>query len=432
MHLQFDLQPETDPQAESVVKGHVFSLVEEPHRSLIQDTEHPDIELVLGDNLAALSALYERYEASVDVIYLDPPYNTGKNVFTYVDKHEGTKKEGSSIWLSLMKRRLMKAYDLLNDEGVIMVSIGNEEHAHLRILMDEIFGSKNFISNLVWIGNGASNATFTRGGIDYILIYAKNKKLLTKWQTPKPHAEKMMNVVSTALARGKTHVEAEKLLKAYIARNPDMSGGMKSYHRIDKDGEIYTTASIVNSLYRPNLKFDVTDPETGRVYPSPEKGWTMNKETFTKRLNNGEIVFSGNRPRRKILLRQMSHMLPSSLIDEPRSIAHNELARIIGKGKFTYPKNVSVIKQWLKTSTYNRKDAVILDFFAGSGTTGQAVAEMNTEDEGQRTCILVTNNESNIADEVTIPRIKNVLTGEWADGKEHEPLRGNLHVYELE
>lgn len=431
--LTYTVHPETDPLSLRVTdEGYVPSLRYKAENSLIRADDAPDTELVIGDNLAALTALTGQYEGKVDAIYIDPPYNTGKNIFTYKDGVKGGRRTRHEVWLSLMQRRLEKAYSLLSPTGVMMVSIGNDEHAHLKLLLDGIFGAQNFIDNIVWIGNGASNGTFTRSGIDYILIYGKNKKALAPWRTPKPGADEMIALVDSALLNGATRDEAQSKLRAYIKRNPHLSGGLKGYANVDMEGEVYSTASLVNALYRPNLMFDVTDPATGRVYPSPSKGWTLSKELFEERIKKGEIVFQANRPRRKLYLRERGTMLPSPIIEDTRSIGTEELRRIIGRTEFTYPKNTAVILRWLRTVTYDDPDAVVMDFFAGSGTTGQAVMEMNAVDGGNRKCILVTNNENAIADTVTIPRLWNVLTGEWADNKSRPALRGNLKVYELE
>lgn len=431
--LSFDDQSEVDELVLRSIGGDIPSLVHNAQNSLLRGQNEPEVELVVGDNLAALYALSERYEGAVDAIYVDPPYNTGKNIFTYQDGASGGRKKKHEMWLSFMSRRLRKAYGLLSPTGVLMVSIGNDEHAHLKLMLDDIFGPQNFIDNLVWIGNGASNGTFTRSGIDYILIYAKNKKLLLPWRTPKPHAETMIQLVDKEITKGSTTEEAQAALRTFIKKNRHvLRGGLQSYNQVDSTGEIYTTASIVNALYRPNLMYDVTDPLTGKVYPSPSKGWTLSEKLFKERLDKGEILFVGNRPRRKLFLRERGVMLPSPVIEDTRALGSEELSRIIGRNRFTYPKNTAVIRRWLETVTYNNPHAVIMDFFAGSGTTGQAIMQMNSVDSGQRKCILVTNNENNIAYEVTIPRLQNLLTGEWEDRQEHEPLPGNLNVYTME
>jgi len=389
---------------------------------MTEQTSQPSIELHIGDNLDVLQDISQTYANKVDVIYIDPPYNTGKPIFLYHDKRLD--------WEDFMQQRLDACYPLLSDSGVILVSINDQEHHTLRFMLDKIFGKKNFISTIVWKGNGTSQSKFARGGIDYIVVYAKDKSKASEWKEPKESAQHLLKVAKKAQENNLTPQQAQEALRKFIKQDASLPKGLASYNMVDENYEIYTTSSITNSLYRPNLKFTIINPATGKEYPSPDNGWIFSQETFTKLLNDGRIVFGENRPRKKQFLKENMFQNPYPYIDETRAIGHNELQNIIGKNNFKNPKNTNVLKKWINIVSGYKKDAVIMDFFAGSGTTGQAVAELNHEDGGTRSCVLVTNNENNIATGITIPRLENVLSGNWADRKVHPVLPNVLTIHE--
>lgn len=381
------------------------------------------IDLYIGENKETLEAL--EMEGQVDVVYIDPPYNTGKPIFLYDDKRVD--------WEDFIYERIRLAHPLMAENGVMLVSINDQELHTLRVIMDRVFGKKNFISTLVWKSNGNSKSRFSRGGIDYVVAYAKDKKLAPEWRERKEYADEMMSIVSKAQAKGFSPQEAQTLLKAYLKKNHQIPKGLVSYSNVDEDYNAFTTASIVNNLYRPNLKYVVTDPATNREYPPPDNGWTISEAKFNELYRDGRIVFKGNRPRKKYLLKDTLYQRPYAHIEEMRSVGHYELERIIGKNRFKNPKNTGVLKKWIDIVSGYKKDAVVMDFFAGSGTTGQAVAELNHQDGGTRSCILVTNNENNIAEDITIPRLTRVLSGDWDDNTiQHDKLPNQLRVYRKE
>lgn len=380
------------------------------------------ITLCVGENKNYLEKYLNDYMNRINVIYIDPPYNTGGNVFQYNDKRD------TAYWHDFMVERLRIAKKYLAPDGVIMVSIDDHEHHNLRTILDSVFGAENFVSNIVWMSGGNSHAKFDRGGLDYIVVYAKNKKQAPDWWEPKNNVQEIFDFVNILKNRGLSTKVAEIELRKFFKNNSrKFPAGLASYNHIDNDWEIYTTASIVNSLDRPSLKYDIVDPETGRVYHHPDKGWTISKDYFQKLYDSGHIVFSGNRPRKKCFLKDFLKQKPSPIINESRSKAYYELKKIIGENTYRYTKNVSVLKKWINIVTGKNKRAIVLDFFAGSGSTGQAVAELNAEDNGMREVVLMTNNENNIADDITIPRLENILSGHWVSG-DVVPLPGVLTV----
>ena len=390
----------------------------------MQKAHATQVTLAIGDNKDYLVKYGETYRNKVDIIYIDPPYNTHNKDFQYNDKQE------RSQWSRFIQERLKLSQNFLKETGIIIVSIDDSEHHNMRILLDQVYGAENFISNVVWIGSGSSKVRFSRGGLDYMLIYAKDKKQAPQWWEPKDNAQDILNFVAKQKEKQVTIDEAEFALKKFLKVNQDKyAAGLASYASIDSQWRVFTTASIVNSLDRPNLKYDITDPATGVVYPHPDKGWTLSKATYQALYDKGMIVFAGNRPRKKYFLEDNMTQKPQPIVQESRSKAHSQLEKIIGKNNFRYSKNVSVLKKWFNIVSGNQKDAIIMDFFAGSGSTGQAVLEMNAEDQGTRQVVLMTNNEQEIATTVTLPRLRNIISGDWVSGKQR-PLLGLLEIDE--
>lgn len=393
--------------------------------------------LMEGDNLASLLAMREAGK-KVDVIYIDPPYNTG-NEFVYndkiVDKEDSFKH---SKWLSFMEKRLKVARDLMTDDGVIFVSIGDDEQANLKLLMDEVFGEENFISNVIYDGSLKNNSRFISNGHDYMLIYVKNKELLIEndviWREEKQGLDLIFNFLDTLNKHG---YQGDKTLdlKLFLKDNNSSLGkGLMAYNNIEfYNGEyrVYTSGD----LSAPGGKggdYDVYHPVTQKKVKKPKSGWRYSKATMDEKLQNNEILFGATEdkiPRFKRVLSKHDNIrqVARSYFWEERSTANKELNTIMGGKSFDFPKHVNVIKRWIKLVTNNNKNAKVLDFFAGSETTGHAVLELNKEDGGHRQFILCTNNENNICRDVTYERLRRVINGYTTPkGKEVEGLPANL------
>jgi 16S rRNA G966 N2-methylase RsmD len=411
-------------------------LTGDPARAIGTDSAHPHV-LIEGDNLHALACLRYSHLGSVDAIYIDPPYNTGKE-FRYNDKLVGEEDEWRhSKWLSFMHRRLLLAQELLRDTGVVLISIDDNEQAHLKLLCDQVFGPRNFVAQLVWQGGRKNDSRFISVGHDYILIYARNRQALldanVRWRERKSGMDDILSAGADIWARSGGDADAATVaLKAWFRQLPagHPARAHKHYNRIcERAGRVFFPADI-SWPGGGGPTYPVLHPLTGEPCRVPSGGWRYPApERMLEMREMGRICFGIDHktvPTRKSFLEEIDSEVPQSVFDRDRRAANKELASLLGKSKFQFPKNVDVLARWLKIVT--GKDAVILDFFAGSGSTGHAVAALNAADGGTRQVILVTNNENGICDEVTWPRLRNVLTGAWAGGP-HEPLPGSLRYF---
>ena len=368
----------------------------------------PNHILIEGDNLEALTALAYTHENSVDVIYIDPPYNTGNKDFVYndsfVDSEDGYRH---SKWLSFMDKRLRIAKRLLSDHGVIFISIDDNEQANLKLLCDEVFGCDGFVGNVIWERVDSPRMDVTGFSVrhDYILVYAKpnfNLKRIPVTEVP------------------------------------------EHYNKIDEQGRRYYTKPmrIMGGHISESLFYPLIAPDGTEVYPFDKKGeksgwrWSKKKvEEERERLDwvNGK---NGWNPYFRIYAENMKDMPVETVwhfekVGSNRT-AKNNLNELLGDNAFSYPKPVTLVKHILTISS--DKDSIVLDFFAGSGTTLHATMQLNAEDGGHRKCILVTNNENNICEEVTYERNKRVINGYTTPkGEEVEGLKANnLRYYQID
>lgn len=435
--------------------------------SSLNDANHVVIK---GENFYALQTLLYSHREKVDVIYIDPPYNTGNADWIYNDRYvEGSDAFRHSKWLSFMERRLNLAKQLLKPTGVLVVAIDDNEHHYLRMLLDQVMGAQNFLVNISWQGRGKNDRRFTGGGQDYMLAYAKDAANLiaadVRWIETKPGSTEMIAVADeafkTAVAEGWANAEAAtfatKALRAHIKENKEfLAGGLLQYNTVDEDGRIFREGPMSSPNFRANLLYDIMHPITGKPVKKPEKGWTASQETMAEWIANGEVVFGADeskQPNRKLILDVKNEQVPLPSFNADRDTATKHLEDLLGSKRFPFPKNHEVLARWF--SIISGKEALILDFFAGSGTTAEAVAFLNTQDGGTRRAILITNNElkekdaarlskegyfpgdeqwesEGIYHHVTMPRVKAVLTGQRPDGSKHgEPLSGNAYFLEL-
>lgn len=393
--------------------------------------------LIESDNLAALASLQLTHQGKVDVIYIDPPYNTGNKGFVYNDARTSrisdvVNDDGSSVdiesygrtldgdlrgvgrdnperhslWLSFMEKRLWLAKHLLADTGVIFVSIDDNEYARLKLLMDTVFGEDNFVGSFVWqkTTSRRNDAKYLSNSHEYVLTYMKDA-----WD------------------------------RRLLPRSEDQ---LKRYRYDDNDGRgRYALDTLSVARATPSSIYPIVNPDTGEEhYPPKGRAWGVSPEGYQRLFDDGRTSFgvSGtSAPKRKKYLTEVRDgVTPKTLLlsSEVGDTAQGtkEVKSILGGGVFNYPKPASLIKHLVQM---NKKDALVLDFFAGSGTTAHAVAELNKEDGGNRQCILVTHgdeNGKNIAEDITAERIKRVLSGKnWNDGVEREPLPGQLSYYRL-
>jgi len=332
-----------------------------------------------GDNLEVLKLLQTAYYRKVKMIYIDPPYNTG-NDFVYADDFadplarykevtaQTTKSNPETMgrfhtnWLNMMYPRLRLAANLLRDDGVIFISIDDNEITNLRRLCDEVFGEENFVAQFIWkCRQNKDNRNISGVSVDqeYIICYTKQ--------------------FGNRVFRG-----TDRKVEQY--KNPDN----------DPRGP-WTSANMVGLATadaRPNLHYDLVNPTDGINYGRPPKGWRYDRNTMKRLIDEDRIIWPDSpdgRPRKKSFLNEISEVLPgySSVFGDGiyTNAATKELFSIFQGHYFDFPKPVEIIKQLI--SQVNNPDDIILDFFSGSATTAHAVMQLNAEDGGNRRFILV-------------------------------------------
>lgn len=390
-------------------------LIEDTTKAIISSEEDaPNHILIEGDNLEALTTLAYTHEGKIDVIYIDPPYNTGNKDFVYndriVDKEDSYRH---SKWLSFMNKRLRIAKQLLSDKGVIFISIDDNEQAQLKLLCDEVFGQEKFVATIPWRKRTAKSDVphYLSQDYEWILCYA-----------------------NINYAAG-----IQKETRKYYETN-DFPGRPWRVHDLTKQ----TTA-----LERPNSFFTIINPNNRREYSAnPNRTWAITKETFEDYYKQHRIVFPGDYDFLNIskpALRywkeddeiksgdRFGYTTVSSYINESVGMTQDgtkDIINIFGDKAFGFPKPMSLIQYLLRISNPHFSNLTVLDFFAGSGTTLHATMQLNAEDGGHRKCILVTNNENNICEEVTYERNKRVINGYTTPKGEEVPgLKNNTLRY---
>ncbi len=420
----------------------------EPVEAPTPGPDAPNHILIEGDNLHALTALSFTHEGKIDVIYIDPPYNTGNKDFKYndsfVDREDSYRH---SKWLSFMKKRLELAKRLLSEKGVIFISIDENESHNLRILLDEIFGESNFIEQLIWNKRIPKNDKGIGNIHEYIFLYAKNYCREHIFMQKKEGIEDVNEIVALLKKRKVPIPEAEKEIKKFYKKN-GYDRGITLYNSLDSEYKLWGKINVS----WPNAKtfgprYVVIHPETGKPCKVPDRGWRWTQETFLGLLDNENIVrlHDGSFICGRIWFAKDENTQPSSIkyleevndfllrsIISTKSDGSVALIDVLGESKFDYPKPIDLIHRLLSSVNQNR--STILDFFAGSGTTLHATMQLNAEDGGSRQCILVTNNENNIAEEVCYERNRRVIQG-YANAK-GEKVAGltnnNLRYYRTE
>ena len=319
-----------------------------------------------GDNYPVLKKLYNSYYKKIDLIYIDPPYNTG-NDFTYNDDF-AMGADRHSAWLSFMSRRLKAARPLLKESGCIFIAIDQSELYTLKLLCDQIFGEENFVNDFMWLHGKGKKDRWSRTLQQHTLCYAYDKNKL------KPFREN----VQTDWA--KKNVDDDP-------RGNWFSGSI----------------SFTEGRSNPNHKnfYSITSP-SGVVWT---RQWMVSQNEMQKLIAQQRIFWGAapaydKVPRIKIFNEESAEVIPRNIIEKIESTraAQRHLDKLLGeKGAFDNPKPVSLITHLLKVSCMPQ-DAIVMDFFAGSGTTFEAVCTLNAQDSGQRRCILVQKDENGIAD----------------------------------
>ena len=358
------------------------------------------------------------HKGKIDIIYIDPPYNTGNKDFIFNDRYvdsEDTYRH--SKWLSFMKKRLELAKNLLKDTGVIFISIDDNELAQLKLIMDghsDLFGENNFVAIFPRKSGIAPRIDAKHISVehDYVVCYARKIDPLK------------LNRIS--MAEDESYKFEDEFVK---------SRGRYKLNKLDR-GSIHYSESLVYSIEAPDHTL---------IWPGGKKGrsnwtWRWNKDKIKWGIKNKYIVFKKTKNGQSVYFKQyqfvdnknnrIARTIPfkSIILDFTNEQGNKELENIFHKRVFDYPKPVSLIKFLIKL--VDNKNALVLDFMAGTGTTGHAILDLNKEDGGNRKFILCTNNEGNICTGVCLPRIEKVIKGyKNLKGKRVEGLGGNLSYF---
>lgn len=446
---------ESEEEAQEIMQEYLPVFKEDESKRLDSAPEgSPNHVLIEGDNLNALTALTYTHAGKIDVIYIDPPYNTGNKDFVYndsfVDKEDGYRH---SKWLSFMNKRLKIAKKLLSDKGVIFISIDDNEQAQVKLLCDEIFGEINFIATLPTIMNlkGNQDEFGFAGTHEYTLVYCLCHDICSLNQLPveeeelddwlsdeKGYYKKGANLKSTGINAPKERrpnlyypilVDSKTLVVSTISEE-EFS---KIYNRDLKQHNEFYIAELRNKYEKLGYYFllPITNGKGMSWRWSWQKVKTTSAEIIVNVNGNDVSLYKKQRPQ----MGDLPSKKPKSVFYKPEYSSGNgkaEIVSILGDNIFGYPKPLRLMVDILTIASST--DATILDFFAGSGTTLHATMQLNSEDGGHRQCILVTNNENGICEKVTYERNKRVIQGYTTPKGEQVPglTNNNLRYYKTE
>ena len=414
---------EHEEAIDTLLESNIPVYSESNDKSIVTDSTSDECNFIIeGDNLAALRLLQKTHLGKIDLIYIDPPYNTLSEGFVYsdalVDKNDLFQH---SKWSSMMYSRLKIAKRLLTKRGTIFISIDDNELYALKLICDEIFGPENYISTIIVIvkPEGRRYGSFAKTH-EYILVYANNIEY---------------SDLGEILVEGSKYQYYDELggfnLKGLRNRN------VRAFNSTNRPNLRYPFYVDINNPDSNNLCEISTEPKPGfievwaSVVDGLESVWRWGKETAALRINE-LVAYEGNDGEIRIAQKERKlTQTPKTLWNEKEFISQKgtkEVQDILGKGAFDFPKPLSLIKRIVSIAT--SEDSIVLDFFAGSGTTGHAVMEINKEDGGSRRFILCNNNENGICEDVTYQRIKTVITGKRSDGSIYsDGLSNNLKYY---
>ena len=437
-HKKYGLIWEDKPEdVEERLREELPVLTEVKERRIISNApDAPNHILIEGDNLEALTALSYTHEGKIDVIYIDPPYNTGNKDFVYNDSYVDTEDSyRHSKWLSFMSKRLRIAKRLLSDKGVIFISIDDNEQANLKLLCDEVFGNSNYEATITYVRktSGKQDSSNFVKSTEYILVYSRNKL----W------------IASSLLAEEKVTERYNKVDKdGRRYRETDLRKTGNADRRIDRPFMYYPfyfhpkTQVLIASTERQNNLLEQGYIEIFPIKPDGEEGrWRW---AYTSSCNSINMLVAKEMPKYpgKYTIYEKDYIDKKEEVrtvkehtswDRKEFNSDNAMADFkafgFGNQDFPYPKSTDLIKHIIFLS--NNSESTVLDFFAGSGTTLHATMQLNAEDGGHRQCILVTNNENGICDQVTYERNKRVIQGYTTPkGQQVEGLHdNNLRYY---
>ena len=393
--------------------------------------EAPNHILIEGDNLEALTTLSYTHEGKIDVIYIDPPYNTGNKDFVYNDSFVDSEDSyRHSKWLSFMSKRLRIAKRLLSDRGVIFISIDDNEQANLKLLCDEVFGERNFVGQIIVKTATDNNPSQINTEHEYMLCFCKDKSIQDNWKRTSQAARNIIEKYHELKQSNLSDADIQKELRRWIRANKEDLPQVAHYNNVDEKG-VYSSSGNSSNPHPGGYMYDIIHPISHKPCPKPQNGWRWPLSTFEEYDRLGEIEWGGDettQPHVKKRIETSTEYLRTLIYEDNRGTTL-ALAEMFGEKVFDNPKPIKVISRVIDFAS--NKNSTILDFFAGSGTTLHAVMQLNKEDGGKRQCILVTNNENNICREVTYERNRRVIEGYTTPkGVQVEGLReNNLRYY---
>ena len=382
------------------------------------NTENLYIE---GDNLEVLKLLQENYLRNVKMIYIDPPYNTGDD-FVYNDDfkedaesfqsksgmydedgnmllqnfEKNTESNGRfhTDWLNMMYPRLKIARNLLSDEGVIFISIDENEIENLRKICDEIFGSLNFVAQFIWRGGRRNLAKYVSTSHEYMLCFAKDLNAISEkkisWKEPKKGLNEIYSKVDELTKiYGNDYLKASSELKKWYKKLPDANPSKDHDHYCNIDAKGVYFASDISRGGGGGPQWEIVNPFTGNIVQTPSRGWSYaKKEDLLHDIELGLIHFNGDGvPCKKRYLKENETQVFETVFYKDRRGSSKRLRKLMGGEFFPFPKDEEVLFHFLES--FSDKKSIILDFFSGSATTAHAVMQLNAEDGGNRKYICV-------------------------------------------
>ncbi len=391
------------------------TLLPDPATSVAWDTTgHVFIE---GENLEVLRVLQRGYFGQAKVIYLDPPYNTGSDSFVYPDDYaerradyeqrtgqrtadgllnkqdlwrQNTRENGQyhSAWLSMLWPRLYLGRNLLREDGVLLVAIDDHEVHNLRLLLNEVFGEENFIAQIILETATDNNPGQVAREHEYLLVYAKNKERQGDWATASKKAqliEKQYQKLRRQLGPDPAAIQTQ--LRVWLKEHRADLRGVEHYDNVDERG-VFHDADVANPKFG-GYHYAVPHPRTGRACKVPDKGYRFPEATMQQLIAAGDIVFGDDettiiKPKKR--LANAKDQLRSLIYNDGRA-ASKRLNNLLGRDIFRFPKDEKLLAGLLSFMTQG--DDLVIDFFAGSGSTGHAVLDLNAQDGGQRRYLLV-------------------------------------------
>ncbi len=439
-------------KGKSIIQNHHLAvkyheLIPVKKKSLTSKVSLKDNLIIYGDNLKALKALLPTYAGKIKCIYIDPPYNTGKQSWKYndnvnspmmqewlgkeVDREDLTRHDK---WLCMMMPRLKLLRELMTDDGVVFVSIDDNELYHLRDILDDVFGEENWVGTIVWKNVTDNNPTNIAIEHEYVICFGKRKEALSpEWKSLlSPTKDALIRIAKELNAKYESAEELSKSYRSWYLENKPYLWPLDRYKHIDKGG-VYTGSQSVHNPGREGYRYDVMHPVTGKPCQQPLMGYRFPPETMKELLSKGRILF-GNDETKIIELKLYADEFEdklSSVITLDGRLGAYELREIFPESTKTFdnPKPTVLIEQLLSFAA--GKHDIVLDSFAGSGTTAHALLRLNNRDKGQRRFILIECED--YADSITAERVKRVINGMPGakDPNLEKGLGGSFSFFEL-